>query len=143
MHTATPTRSAWPRAAALLAPAILGLIAPAVAQAGCHGRRSVSTEAPRAAAMLVDLGLIGGSLDPASSGEDAGPPCTGAFCSGSPAVPPPIVPPILVDGSWAVLIGRIGRREADSRPVVPEESRLLPARRALSIFHPPRSGESA
>ena len=137
-------RSAWFGTTALLALAFLAVIAPTSAEAGC-ARHAVAEARGLAFAGLNEL------LDLETHAEhglpspvDAPAPCSGAFCSGSPAVPPaPLVAPIESPTSWAILIDRPDAHELSSLPLPFDESRFLPTFHGLSVFHPPRSVGSA
>lgn len=149
MQTATPMRSAWFGTAALLALAALAVIAPTPAQAGCKGHAVALTPGPGFAGLdeLWNAGALADLDQPGPTWPipiDAPAPCSGAFCSGSPAVPvAPSVAPIEDLGSWAILIDRPDACELSSQPLPFDESQLLPSSAGLSVFHPPRSAASA
>ncbi|APW62740.1 hypothetical protein BSF38_04292 [Paludisphaera borealis] len=149
MQTAASMRSARFGTTALLALAALALIAPTPAQAGCKGHGVARTRDP-ALAGLDELWDAGALAELAQSGParsnpaDAPVPCSGAFCSGSPAVPSaPLVAPIDGHGLWANWIDRPESRELNSQPLPFDESQLLPSYCGLSVFHPPRSAAPA
>jgi hypothetical protein len=144
MQSALPMRSAWFGTAAFLTLAALTVFAPTSAEAGCKSHRATLTGRP-AFAGLSELWDVGAASDPATPVPvDAPAPCTGAFCSGSPAVPvAPVVAPIVGHGQWAILVVRPDARELSSEPLPYDESEFLPSHCGLSVFHPPRSVDSA
>jgi hypothetical protein len=117
----------------------LGLFAPPIAQAGCshlvtsdHERRSASSLFD---AVMPDL----------AGPTDAHPmpplrrPCSGAGCSGQPAVP--AVPIALSDRQvepWAWFVSVPNPGSFDSARLVAETDVLRPLRRGNDVFHPPR-----
>ncbi|WP_145952160.1 hypothetical protein [Paludisphaera borealis] len=142
-------RSAWFGTTALLALAALAVIAPTAAQAGCKGHAVARTHEFGFAGLdaLRDVGALADLAQPGPAKPipvDAPVPCSGAFCSGSPAVPAtPLIVPIEDLGVWATLIDQPEAPELSSQPLPFDESRILPSFCGLSVFHPPRPTASA
>ncbi|MGC8641723.1 MAG: hypothetical protein ACP5XB_17795 [Isosphaeraceae bacterium] len=130
------------RIAAIFALLIGGIVWPQTARAGCSGHyinsRSGSPDS------LARLELLG--LDehvpalPAKSPNQRPKPCSGAFCSGHPAVPVPAVPPLPshIRGELALPDSlRLAADRGRFGHLLTNEP-LRPALFPSSIFHPPR-----
>ena len=119
------------------------LCAPAPpARAGCSAHYLTSRAQAAAETFALDPLILSASALP-SHGE-APPsrpkPCSGALCSGNPAIPLSAVPLVLTEGvgNWAISLrppiladpGSIARRA--------EDARRAPVDHPSSIFHPPR-----
>ena len=90
---------------------------------------------------LDPLILSGPVLPPRDDTPPSRPvPCSGALCSGYPAVPPLTGPPIMPDGDgdWAIPISPPARDNPGSIARPDEEPCLVLADHPSSIFHPPR-----
>ena len=141
MHPlAAPVRPARSWAGAFLTLAALLALAPGVAEAGCgsHARsaRLLGLDG------LIDEGSLPESTPVGPIGPRPGkapPPCSGAFCSGSPAAPSPSTstpaPPV---GLWAILTGPPASVVRGSLPRPLDEPSRRPSGRGPSVFHPPR-----
>jgi hypothetical protein len=117
----------------------LGLLAPSAARAGCSHLVTSRLDAARRASLdgslVRDLAGPSNPLPPPSPHR----PCSGAWCSGQPAVPP--VAPGTFDGrlgSWAWHAP--GPDEDSTAPsyLVAETPVLSLLRRVTEVFHPPR-----
>ncbi len=144
---ANPTRWIRPWGATLVALAALVALAPTSALAGCLGH-AVSGSRPAPASRLEGLAEIDALGTPAPDlphePDDAPAPCTGAFCSGSPATPSPTTSaPIPPPGLWAILPEGPAPEVQGSLPYPFDDPSRLPSSRDLSVFHPPRSLASA
>jgi hypothetical protein len=119
------------------------LCAPASsARAGCSAHYVTSRTQAVAESFALDPLILSDSVRPVQNRAPAAPPapCSGALCSGTPAVPVSAVPPSMPesDTGWAISIrpvvlagpGSIGRSADDAR--------LVPLNHPSSIFHPPR-----
>ena len=140
----TSLRSPSPRfslptgiAAAILA---MALFAPTAAEAGCsHLVTSRADAAGRDALvepLVRDLGDMGGG----GSGSAPRRPCTGAWCTGQPAVPPAAPGVFEVHlGSWAwcCIISNDPAIACDQLRTQSENPR--PSWSGSDVFHPPRS----
>ena len=67
-------------------------------------------------------------------------PCSGALCSGNPAVPLSTVPPVMTggDGGWAISQRPSVLADPGSVDLQFADARLVPIDHPSSIFHPPR-----
>jgi hypothetical protein len=120
-------------ATALLA---LGLLAPTVAKAGCSHLVTSRYEAERLASLA---GSLVRDLAVPSDPIPARRPCTGAWCTGQPAIPP--VPTGTFEGrlgSWAWCPSSPDEVPTDPSFLIAETHVLLPLRRGNEVFHPPR-----
>jgi hypothetical protein len=115
--------------------------APAV-RAGCSAHYATSRTQSSVDAFAIDPLILSGSVLPF---HDETPPtrpkpCSGALCSGNPAVPSPTVPPVTPkgDGDWAISLRPPVLAEAGSIAWPAEDARLVPVDHPSSIFHPPR-----
>jgi hypothetical protein len=124
-------------------PLLILLCAPApAARAGCSVHDLTSRTQAAAETFALDPLIQSGSvLLPNDETPPSRPtPCSGALCSGNPAVPLSTVPPVMTKGD--------GDRAISVRPPVPadpgsvarpaEDGRLVPVDHPSSIFHPPR-----
>jgi hypothetical protein len=121
------------------------VVVPVAAEAGCtsHDRPLISL--PDGSA--IDLLRLdrAGQLAAADLTEKprVPKPCSGAMCSGRPAIPvSPAPPQFLRIGLWVILdlaLSVAAPEEIDSRE---DQSRICPIRFSLSIFHPPRLSPS-
>jgi hypothetical protein len=139
--------SAQGTAAPLRLGAILSLLmllcAPApAARAGCSTQSITSSMQASPEIFALDPLILGGSVLPP---HDEIPPsrptrCSGALCSGNPAVPPPTVPPVMPegDGDRAIALRPPVLAEPGSIARPAEDARLVPVDHPSSIFHPPR-----
>jgi hypothetical protein len=128
---------------ALLAFLTTGIILPSEARAGCSAHYIVSPS--RSSGELSRLELLGhaGALATPQGETPTQPPapCSGALCSGNPALPlstiPSDTPP--VGGHWAILA--FPRTLIGPVPFLclPVDVALRPIDHSCSIFHPPRS----
>lgn len=139
--------SAQRTAARLRLGAILSLLmllcAPASsARAGCSAHYVTSRTHVAAETTVLDPLILSGSVLP--PGEQTPPvrptPCSGALCSGNPAVPLSSAPPVMTQGHGDWAISLVAPVLADpgsvARPV--EDARLVRSNNSPSIFHPPR-----
>jgi hypothetical protein len=134
--------------AVLLRPgAILSLVvllcAPApAARAGCSGHHVTSRIQAAAEAFALDPLILSGSvLPPRDETPPSRPtPCSGALCSGNPAVPLSTGPPVMAegDGHWAISFHPPVVAEPGSIARPAEDAHLVPVDHPSSIFHPPR-----
>lgn len=123
---------------ALLALLAVGVVAPPAARAGCAARYVTSRSTATGETAHVELLSL--ATPPGEPARPRPTPCSGAFCSGSPATPLPATPSIvsLDDGRWVIppfpvfLVGPgvFSRSPVDLNP--------RPVNRTFSIFHPPR-----
>jgi hypothetical protein len=116
-----------------------GLLAPPVAKAGCS-HLVTSKYDPRAPLLLLESLMAdpAGRRDPLPV-PPAPRPCSGAWCSGQPAVP--AVPPSTVAGrlgTWAWFVPVPREASGDFSILTAENSPLRPLRRGNDVFHPPR-----
>jgi hypothetical protein len=123
-------------AATLLA---LGLFAPPVATAGCS--HLVTSEHNRTGAsslfesVMHDLARASDSLPMTPPGR----PCSGASCSGQPAVPAvPIAPGDRQVEPWAWFVPVQDAGSVDSSLFLTATGALRPLRGGNDVFHPPR-----
>ena len=119
------------------------LCAPApAARAGCSAHYLTSlTQAATETLALDPLILSGSVLPPQDETPPSRPtPCSGALCSGNPAVPLSTVPPVMPvdDGDWVFSLRPpvLADPESIARPA--EDERLVPVDHPCSIYHPPR-----
>ena len=131
-----------PRIAALLTLLIGGIVWPQAARAGCAAHYVNDRSSSLGSLAQVELLGLDGIVPalPARSPNNRPKPCSGAFCSGNPAVPVPAIPsfPSQQRGELALPDslrlaadrGRFGHLLADEP--------LRPATFPSSIFHPPR-----
>jgi hypothetical protein len=132
---------------ALLMLLAFGLVAPPRAQAGCSHYVTSRSQAAGVEAQLELLSLVG-TLAPH---HDKAPtntperhiPCTGAMCSGNPAVPlAPVSTEVQRVGQWAMCAFPAPPSGPGSVLARLEDSLLSPSPIVCSIFHPPRVRES-
>jgi hypothetical protein len=130
------------RMVALFVLLIGGVVRPQAARAGCAGhyvRDRLNSQ--ENLAQLDLLGLDG--IIPALPGKeplDRPKPCSGAFCSGHPAVPFPAVPPLPSHFRGELALADSLRLAADCGRFrrIPADEPLRPAVFPCSVFHPPR-----
>jgi hypothetical protein len=112
------------------------------ARAGCSARYLTSRAQAAAETSALDpLILSGWVLTPHDETPPSRPtPCSGALCSGNPAVPPSTVPPVMPegDGDWALSLCSPVLADPGSIARPAEDARLVPVDDPSSIFHPPR-----
>lgn len=128
---------------ALTALLILGAFTPSVARAGCFNH-SVTYRS-----LLADpharLELLGDKepppVSPVESPGERRRPCTGAFCSGSPAIPTSANPSVSQEGSDPLVIAGLTSSPTDPGGFAfpAEKANFRPIKQSLAIFHPPRS----
>lgn len=112
------------------------------ARAGCSGHYVASRMHTAAETFAFDPLILSGSV--LSLRDEIPPsrpmPCSGALCSGNPAVPHSTVPPVTPggDGDWAIALGLPILAEPGSIARPAEGARLVPVDHPSSIFHPPR-----
>ncbi|WP_156512605.1 hypothetical protein [Planctomyces sp. SH-PL62] len=141
---ANPKRSTRPWAVMLLTLTALVALAPTSADAGCLGHAVSSADSVTVLGLdeLTEADTFAGSAakPPAQPAPtDAPPRCSGAFCSGSPAVPSPTAAvPLPTSGLWAIVGDAPETRVSTSQPFPCDDPSRLPLTRDLSIFHPPR-----
>ena len=117
----------------------LGLLAPSAARAGCSHLVTSRDDAARHTSL--DGSLVRDLAGPSSPLPSPSPPrpCSGAWCSGQPAVPP--VPPGTFDGhlgSWAWHAPGLDDDSTDPSYLVAETPVLSLLHRGTEVFHPPR-----
>jgi hypothetical protein len=138
MTFSTLGRLARGMAGAWLALAIIGLLAPAEARAGCSSHVSRSDANGEAAhfRLLLGSGRLPDSRTPRT------PPCSGPMCSRGPLLPlaPAPATPVRVE-SWGCLLISIVTFDVGSVPLPIDEGIRLPAHPGSSIFHPPRPSD--
>lgn len=131
-----------PRLGAILSLLML-LCAPApAARAGCSAHYLTSRTQAAAKTFSLDPLILSGTALPRS--DETPPsrpaPCSGAICSGNPAVPLSTVPSGMIesDRDWAIPLHT--PVSADPGPLVRagEDARLVAVHQPSSIFHPPR-----
>jgi hypothetical protein len=119
------------------------LCAPApAARAACSAHHVTSRTQAAAETFALDPLILSGSVRPP---HDETPPsrptpCSGALCSGNPAVPLSTVPPVMPEGhgEWAISLRPPVLAEPGSIARPAEDARLVPVDHPSSIFHPPR-----
>ncbi len=132
-----------PRVAALFALLTAGMLWPQTVRAGCSAHYVKDRLNTPGRLYRVDLLNLGGAV-PAPSGRaplDRPAPCSGAFCSGNPAIPVPAVPsiPSLTHRELAIPDSlRLAANGESFRRLLAHEP-LRPVVFPCSIFHPPRS----
>jgi hypothetical protein len=132
------------RAGAVAALLALALFAPPVARAGCSHFVTSRTDPGRLFAPIEPLMQDLSRRSEAPRGPADPRPCSGAFCSGQPAVP--AVPAGVFGGvlnAWACLTAVPGLASRVDSFLSPATDELHPTRRAIAVFHPPRFLPSA
>ncbi|WP_165227501.1 hypothetical protein [Aquisphaera insulae] len=135
---------ARPRLAALAALLTAWLLAPGEARAGCSARHAADGPAAqgRRPGRLDVLAAAGGLAIADDSAPTPAPrpaPCSGAFCSGSPAAPDSANPAAPPGGEgWAATSERLTPTPPAPLDRRGEGPRAAPVDRGPSIFHPPR-----
>lgn len=127
---------------AILSLLIAGVCTPSAARAGCSSHYVTS----RIQASLdgSEFSLLTGSQSDAAvvatPAKDPARPCTGAFCSGNPALPDSAAPRLLNDGAgqWALLAALLDVPAARPGLQPPFEHGLRPIDAAGSLLRPPR-----
>jgi hypothetical protein len=122
-------------------PMLLCAAAPS-ARAGCANHYLAVRTQQVAETHALDPLLLSRSALPSREGlPPARPtPCSGAFCSGNPAVPPSTAPLSLPegDGHWAISLFPPAVADPGSLARPGEDARLAPVNQPSSVFHPPR-----
>ncbi|WP_148592075.1 hypothetical protein [Aquisphaera giovannonii] len=111
------------------------------ARAGCSAR--YLTMPPRAAGPALLDRLSTADAAPPAHGERSPSrpsPCSGAFCSGSPATPPTTLPSVMTEGESYRAITACTSVLPDPGSILrrADDARLAPIHEPDSIFHPPR-----
>jgi hypothetical protein len=123
-----------------------GLFAPQAARAGCSHYVTSRSQAAGVEAQLELLSLVGALAAPQDQTPKDMParrgPCSGAMCSGNPAVPlAPVSTEVQRSGQWAICELPIEPAGPGSVAARWEDAHFSPAPISCSIFHPPRSRE--
>jgi hypothetical protein len=144
MKSYTFHQPAFLRAGAVAAFLAWALFAPPIAEAGCSHIVTSRADRHESSAVAESLmHILAASSDPLP--EPSRPrPCSGAFCTGEPAVP--AVPAKVFDGardSSAVLTAVPGLVVSGDSFLPAEKGTVDPTRRSIAVFHPPRSLPSA
>jgi hypothetical protein len=117
----------------------LALLAPSVAKAGCSHLVTSRNDPGRLASLVESLMRdLAGPSDPLPTSPSR-PRCSGAWCSGQPAIPP--VPPGTFEGrlgSWAWCASSPAEVSTAPHSLVVETHVVVPLRRGNEVFHPPR-----
>jgi hypothetical protein len=112
------------------------------ARAGCSDHDlTLRTQAAAETLALDPLILSGSMLPPHDELPPLRPtPCTGALCSGNPAIPLSPAPSVMTegDGDWAISLRPPLLADPGSIVRSVEDVRLVPVNHPSSIFHPPR-----
>jgi len=112
------------------------------ARAGCSAHYlTVRTQAAAGISTLDPLILSESMLPPDDALPPSPPkPCSGALCSGNPAVPLSAAPSVLAegDGHWAISPRPQLLADPGSTVRSAEDARLVPLDHPSPIFHPPR-----
>jgi hypothetical protein len=144
MKSFTFEKPAFLRAGAVVAFLAWALFAPPVAEAGCShlitSRADRRESSALAGSLMHDLATSSDPLPEPSRPR----PCSGAFCSGEPAVP--AVPAKVFDGvrdSSAFLTAVAGLLVSGDSFLSAKRGAVHPTRRTIAVFHPPRSLPSA
>jgi hypothetical protein len=127
---------------AILALLMLLCASAPAARAGCSAHYLTSRAQAAAETFALDpLILSGPVLPPHDETLPSRPtPCSGALCSGKPAVPLSTVPPVMTEGhgDWAISLRPPVLADPGSIARPAEDARLVPVDHPSSIFHPPR-----
>jgi hypothetical protein len=130
------------RLGAILSLLILLCAAAPSTRAGCAAHYlTLRTQGAAETFALDPLFMSGSVLPPHDELPPLRPtPCSGALCSGNPAVPLSTVPPVMTegDGDWAISLRPPVLAEPGSIARPAEDARLVPVVHPSSIFHPPR-----
>jgi hypothetical protein len=137
----TRARPHWHRACwtsgAITTLLALGLLAPTDARASCSHLVTWRNDPTRLSSLIEPLlHDLAGPADPTPARR----PCSGAWCSGQPAIPP--VPSGAFEGrigSWAWHAPAAEDVAVDPSFLAPESPAPRPLRRGNDVFHPPRS----
>jgi hypothetical protein len=120
---------------------LLCALAPST-QAGCADHYlTLRSQAAAETFALDPLILSGSMLTPHDELPPLRPtPCSGALCSGNPAIPLSPASSVMAEGDGERAISLHPPLLADPGPIVRsvEDVRLVPVRHHSSIFHPPR-----
>lgn len=112
------------------------------ARAGCSTHSLALRTQEAAKTHALDPLLLSGTALPLHEGlpPSRPTPCSGAFCSGNPAVPLSTAPPGMPesDGHWALSLSSPVLADFGSLARSGENARLAPVNQPCSIFHPPR-----
>jgi hypothetical protein len=139
-----PKQPAFLLAGAALTLLVLVTLAPGIAEAGCSHSVTSRADSERLSSLIAPL------LDDVAGHSEDLPvppsprPCSGALCSGLPAVP--AVPAGVIDvqaESWAWNAPVLGLASIGTSFLSTEPSDLQPKHRAITVFHPPRLLPSA
>ena len=119
------------------------LCAPApTARAGCSAHYLTSRARAAAETFALDPLILSASvLPPHGETPPSRPkPCSGALCTGNPAVPLSAVPPVMTEGvgDWAISLRPPVLADPGSIAHRAEDARRAPVDQPSSIFHPPR-----
>lgn len=137
-----PGLLACPRITALFALVIAGIVWTQPARAGCAAHyvkvRLKSVENLARLDLLGPDGVV--AAIPERAPSDRPQPCSGAFCSGNPAVPVPALPSIssLTRSELALPASVLPAADGGSLLRLPADEPLPPALIPGSVFHPPR-----
>ena len=119
------------------------LCAPAPStRADCAAHNLTLRTQAAAETFALDPLILSGSVLPTH--DDRPPlqptPCSGALCSGNPAVPLSTMPPVMTegDGDWAISLRPPVLADPGSIVRSVEDVRLVIVNHPSSIFHPPR-----
>ena len=120
----------------------LGSVVPSTARAGCLAHY-IAFRSPSAESLgqLEQLSLHGALATPEDNAPPERPaPCTGALCSGNPALPVSTVPSVLTSGAdqWAIPAFPVALTDPHSIVLTPADASLFPIDGPSAIFHPPR-----
>jgi hypothetical protein len=112
------------------------------ARAGCSGHYLTSRTQAVAEKLALGSLVLGESGLPAQGERSPSrpTPCSGALCSGNPAVPLSTVPVVTPqgDGDWAISVRRPVLADPGSIGRLAEDALFVPVDNPSSIFHPPR-----
>lgn len=142
MRNSSRSRRAGPWVGALLALLAAGLLFPSTTRAGCSSRHAAAKSPETAGTARLELLELAGAIadGPAGMPGEWPAPCTGALCSGNPAVPlapaTPIIPP--VTEQWALAAFALATPAPGLHMDAAEEADARPIGRPESVFHPPR-----
>jgi hypothetical protein len=128
---------------ALLTLLAAGLLLPSSARAGCINPHVTSrSHGPHGISDLIPLGRSGGmSIPMGDMPLDRPAPCSGALCSGNPAVPISTIPPVSprFGDEWAISILAIVSPGPGTFVGKSRGGRLHSVDDPTSVFHPPRA----
>jgi hypothetical protein len=136
-------QSVWPWAAALLALAVPGVVAPSASRAGCV-HDGVQRQGHFDGAAFFEHLIDAGAMLAPDGAEQHAPrppkPCSGTSCSRSQGLPapPPAVITALGAGTWGCLAVDDQPARPGAHPWREDAPRDRPRHEGLSVFHPPR-----